>query len=305
MSGNSERLSISPMSLQCRSVMPTRCSTSSRDSGWTSLLVDVHTGVSSNDPYTPIMTPDPRVGISLAGRYSAEFFYRGRWRRDAHSPGSICVHRAGEVTRWRYPVPEDENYRTALVYFPIAELTSAAEHLRRAGQRSALPPLNAIVGRDSAIAHVTHALLHAMEQGVGDLYAETVASWLAVHVLTRYGKREQLNDRYVGVVSDARIARVIELMSSRFSEPLTLGQLAAEACISKYHFVNIFRRKVGQTPHRFLQEIRLEAAVRMLLTSDLSVAQVGLACGFARASHFSSAFKLKYDVTPTAFRARD
>ncbi len=300
----SARPSVSNESLQCRDVIPTARCVSSRDAGWTSLLVDVHTGVSSNEPYNSVMTPDPRVGISLSGRYSAEFFYRGRWRRDVHSPGSICVHRTGEVARWRFPVPEQANYRTALIYFPLAQLASAAEHMRRAGQPSALPPFNAIVGRDLAIAHVAHALIHAMDEGVDDLYAETVASWLAVHVLTRYGKREPLNDRRAGVVTDARISRVIELMSSHFAQPLSLERLAAEACVSKYHFVSLFRRAVGQTPHRYLTEVRLEAAVRLLLTSDLTVTQVGLACGFTRASHFSSAFKMKHGVTPTVFRSR-
>lgn len=295
---------ISAKSLQCRTVMPTERCVSSRDVGWTSLLVDVHSGVSSTDPYTSIHTPDPRVGVSLSGRYSAELFYKGRWRRDMHAPGSICVHRVEDVGRWRYPTPEDNSYRAALVYFPVGQLASAADHLRRAGQPSTVPIFNAIVGRDPAIAHMTVALVRAMEEGVDDLYAGTVASWLAVHVLTHWGRYAMLGERRSGGISDARIARVIEFMSSHFAEAITLDRLAAEACISKYHFVGLFRRKVGQTPYRFLMEIRLEAAARMLATSDLAVAAVARACGFSRFSHFSTAFGQKYGVTPTEFRVR-
>jgi AraC family transcriptional regulator len=293
---------ISAESLQCRSVMPTKRCFSSRDVGWTSLLVDVHTGVSSNDPYTAVVTPDPRVGVSLSGRYSAEYFYKGRWRRDVHSPGSICVHRTGEIARWRYPEPKDDDYRAALIYFPLAQLSSAVDHLRRAGRRSTLPLFNALVGRDPAITHMAFALVRAMEEGVDDLYAATVASWLAVHTLTRWGSYAKLEDRRSGGLSDARLSRVVEYISSHFHEAVTLDRLAAEACVSKYHFVGLFRRHVGQTPYRFLTDVRLEAAARMLVTSELAIADVARACGFVRISHFSTAFRRKYGVTPTAFR---
>ena len=47
----------------------------------------------------------------------------------------------------------------------------------------------------------------------------------------------------------------------------------------------------------------LEAARRMLVTSDLSVAAVGEACGYRAPSHFSAAFAARYGLTPSAFRA--
>ena len=52
---------LAPESLRCRDVMPTVRCISSRDVGWRSLLIDVHSGVSSQNPYTPVRTPDPRV----------------------------------------------------------------------------------------------------------------------------------------------------------------------------------------------------------------------------------------------------
>ena len=284
--------------------MPTSTCVSSRDAGWRSLLVDVHSGVSSSEPFTSVQTPDPRVGVSLSGRYSAELFIKGRWRHDRHTPGSITVRRTNEVSVCRFPKPKDADYRAALIYIPVGQLISAAEHYRRLGQRLEVPQFNAI-GRDPALAQMGLSLFDAMTHGADDLYAETAAAWIAVHLLNRYTRHMNSEDRRSGgILTDARLARVIEFMSCHFAEPLTLERLAAEACISKFHFVRLFRERVGQSPHRYLAELRLDAAQRMLISSELSIAEIALECGYSTATHFSTSFARRFGTSPTSFRMR-
>ena len=226
-----------------------------------------------------------------------------RWRHDAHDPGTICVHRMEEVTRYRFPQPTDANYQTALIYIPVQLLASSLDQFRRPGQSISLPRLNSIVDRDGAITQTAHALLRAMTLGEGDIYAEAAATWLAVHVLSRYGPNAGVQDnRNAGGLTDARLARVVEFMSVHFAQPLTLDRIAQEAHVSKFHFTRLFRERIGQIPYRYLAEIRLDAARRMLLTTDRSVMSVAAACGFASASNFSVAFTRKYGVSPLASR---
>jgi len=299
--------SVSADSLACRSVIPSRRSVSSRDAGWTSLLVEVHTGVNSSEPYSSIPTADQIVGVALSGHYVSEVFRDGRWRRGVYHPGAICIHQPVESVRYRFPRPEPRhgNFTTAMLYLPRAQMAAAVEHLHRPGQRVAASRLNANVARDLAIAQMTSALLRAMLDKVDDLYAETAAAWLAVHLVSRYGSVAGVDDhRNGGTIADARLARVIEFMSAHFDKPLTLDQLASEACVSRFHFARLFRSKVGQSPFAFLSSIRLEAARRMLITSDLSAAEVGAACGYRAPSHFSAAFSAKHGLSPTAFRSR-
>ena len=293
---------IAPETLSCRDVMPTSTCISSRDAGWRSLLIDVHSGVSSSEPFTSVQTPDPRVGVSLSGRYSAELYIKGRWRHDRHTPGSITVRRTDEVSVCRFPKPQDADYRAALIYIPVGQLISAAEHYRRAGQPLEIPEFN-VIGRDPALAQMGLSLFEAMTHGADDLYAETAAAWIAVHLLSRYGTHTNSEDRRSGgILTDARLARVIEYMSCHFAEPLTLEQLAAEACISKFHFVRLFRERVGQSPHRYLAELRLDAAQRMLISSELSIAEIAAECGYSTATHFSTAFARRFGMSPTSFR---
>jgi AraC family transcriptional regulator len=143
----------------------------------------------------------------------------------------------------------------------------------------------------------------AMEQGASELYAETVSAWLATHLLVQsksYVPYE--DDRSAGDISDARLRRVIEFISVRFGEQLTLERLAAEAGISKFHFTRLFREKVGQTPYRYLSEIRLAAAAKMLVTTDLRIGEIALLCGYPIASHFTTAFSARYGAPPLEFR---
>jgi AraC family transcriptional regulator len=193
---------------------------------------------------------------------------------------------------------------TAMLFIPEGQMLAAADHLRRAGQRDRYPDLCTSVDRDPVILQITQSLIQAMQQGVDDFYAETAASWLAVHLITRHGRISIDGDRHGGAITDARLARVLEYMSVHFAEPITLAALAAQACVSKFHFARLFRARMGQTPHSYLTNIRLETASRMLVTTNLPIANVGSACGYPVASHFSAAFAAKYGVTPSTFRAR-
>jgi AraC family transcriptional regulator len=302
-----ERPSVAAESLRSREPIPSARILSSRDYGWTSLLVDVHyghKGAKALEPYTSLPTPDQEIGVALSGRYASQYLYGGRWRRGVYEPGALCIHRRSETRRVRFEPIVGVDSSTAMLYLPKGQVLDAAEHLRRAGQRERYPDLRMSVDRDPLILHATHSLIRAMQQGVDDLYAETTASWLAVHLITRHGGVDLGGSRKAGAFTDARLSRVIEYMSARLAEPMTLAELAAQACISKFHFVRLFRARMGQTPHSFLTDLRLETASRMLITTDLAIASVGIACGYPVASHFSSAFAAKYGATPRTFRAR-
>jgi AraC-like DNA-binding protein len=78
---------------------------------------------------------------------------------------------------------------------------------------------------------------------------------------------------------------------------LTDDRLVREACISRYHFAP-FKAKVGQSPHRYLAGITIDAARRMLETTDQSVAAIGAACGYPASSYFADAFTARYGASP-------
>ncbi len=87
-------------------------------------------------------------------------------------------------------------------------------------------------------------------------------------------------------------------MTERLGEPLTVTDLAAEVRLSPYHFLRMFRRAVGETPHRRLVRMRLAQAQR-LLESGVTVAETARRCGFSSSSHFSAVFVRETGVRPS------
>ncbi|WP_285711628.1 helix-turn-helix domain-containing protein [Erythrobacter oryzae] len=100
-----------------------------------------------------------------------------------------------------------------------------------------------------------------------------------------------------------RLKRVIDFIEANLAEPLTLDLLAHVAGLSVFHFARVFRQATGVSPYRYVSERRLLRAQRLLMSPELSVHEVALACGFARHANFSAAFARARGMSPSAFRA--
>lgn len=101
-----------------------------------------------------------------------------------------------------------------------------------------------------------------------------------------------------------RVKAMISFLQDHFREKLTLDQVAQAASVSRNTCLTSFRRVLGVSPMEYLMNQRLEHALRLLLTSDLPVAQVAEACGFGDASYFGKFFRKKTGLTPTQYRHR-
>ena len=294
---------LSQASYDCRNVIPSGKRVSSRDIGWKSLLVDVHSSLKWHSAYDGVITPDPRIGVSLSGNYITHYHSRRFWRNDIFRPGTTTVLRSEDSRRFRFTPLAGGECAFALIYFPLDELASAADHFRRPGQSTSIPFYNQVKTHDQTIYEVTRALIAAMEVGVPDIYAQSASAWLATHVIFSTGSQFRPDDhRSAGDFSDARLRRVIDYMSANFGDQISLEQLAQEAGLSKYHFTRLFRRKVGVSPIRYLSHMRLEAARDLLITTNLRVRDIAHICGFTAPSHFSTAFAARYGKTPDKFR---
>lgn len=87
-------------------------------------------------------------------------------------------------------------------------------------------------------------------------------------------------------------------------QALTIDELAAQACLSRYHFIRRFRRRYYETPHRYLIRKRLEKAKALLADSSLTVTEICFAVGFESVGSFSTLFHKSVGWTPSIYRAR-
>ncbi|RAZ72482.1 AraC family transcriptional regulator [Mesorhizobium atlanticum] len=105
-----------------------------------------------------------------------------------------------------------------------------------------------------------------------------------------------------GGLSAFDLKRVMAMIESSSADRPTLGDLAKEIGISRFHFGRAFKQSTGMTPHAFIAQRRLEQSAAMLRSTKLSATKIAMECGFASSSHFTTAFKRGFGVNPIEFR---
>ncbi|RSX58525.1 AraC family transcriptional regulator [Bifidobacterium samirii] len=100
------------------------------------------------------------------------------------------------------------------------------------------------------------------------------------------------------------IEDVLAYIANHLHEPLTVGDLAARAYMSEYHFIRVFKKETGYTPHAYVIDARMHAAEYRLINSDIPLRQLCEECGFTDASTFCAAFRKRTGMSPIEFRRR-
>lgn len=101
-----------------------------------------------------------------------------------------------------------------------------------------------------------------------------------------------------------RLLRARDAIDRAYAEPLDVPALARIALMSDAHFIRTFKQTFGETPGRYLQRRRIERAMALLRTSELTIGAICVEVGFASAATFTRQFKEIVGETPSAFRAR-
>lgn len=97
-------------------------------------------------------------------------------------------------------------------------------------------------------------------------------------------------------------ARMASHVISHFTEPLTTAAIADHAGLSLSHAMTVFRRVLGLTMLEYLVRCRVTESQRLLISTTLPVATVGLAAGFGSQSQFYTAFVRALGVPPAQYR---
>ena len=100
------------------------------------------------------------------------------------------------------------------------------------------------------------------------------------------------------------LLRAKDLADARYSEAVSVDDMAAAAGLSRAHFSREFRRAYGESPHQYLLTRRMERAAWLLRATDRSVADVCFSVGLSSVGSFTTSFGRTYGVSPTAYRAQ-
>ncbi|MBN8198820.1 helix-turn-helix domain-containing protein [Thalassospira povalilytica] len=122
------------------------------------------------------------------------------------------------------------------------------------------------------------------------------------HMLRSYSTRRDLGFAVRGGLSPVVKRRVFDFVEAHLDQPLTIEDLADVADLSAYHFARMFRKTVGEAPHKFVLRQRIERAMEMLRDDRASVAEIALATGFSSQAHLTTRFSHFTGLTPAKYR---
>jgi AraC family transcriptional regulator len=153
---------------------------------------------------------------------------------------------------------------------------------------------------NSQITHILGALTAESDAGNpgGIAFVEALATGLSHQLALHAGISKPQVEHIRGGLSSTAKRVTLELMNERLDGHLTIEVLARETGLSQAHFARAFKETMGLAPHRYLLNLRLERARRMLDSPDAMLADVALRTGFADQAHFSRLFKREFGVTP-------
>ena len=107
---------------------------------------------------------------------------------------------------------------------------------------------------------------------------------------------------YTAAKNPDRILSMVAFIQENFAEKLTLEDIAASASVSTRECLRCFKESIQQSPMDYLIEYRIRTARKLLETTDLSVTEIALRCGFNSPSYFTKQFHRICGMTPAACR---
>lgn len=101
---------------------------------------------------------------------------------------------------------------------------------------------------------------------------------------------------------DDRMNRIYEYVMYNFREKMTLTDISAVACLSEVAFCKYFKSHTGKSFFNFLNDIKIGYACRLLLESNMNIAEVCYESGFNNLSHFNQQFRRHLKSSPQRYR---
>lgn len=272
----------------------------SHDRPWRNLCAELRS-------HTPgeIVPPEPtQLEVTMIVRGSACVVRRrtGRWQQNV----------ARDRTVWFCPIgvqEEEINLSADIpevlhVYLPRDQfaLLSTVDGLAGASPMQ----IAYLAGvEDELVRQICFRILQELinETAGGQMLVESLAQSLAAHLAASYGSASPGSPHPERPGLDPRrLNRVIEFMNANVATAISVADLAEVACLSRHHFSRAFQAATGLPPHRYMSELRLNRARRMLGETDTPIARISEDCQFSSQAAFSRAFLRGTGTTPSDYR---
>jgi AraC-like DNA-binding protein len=158
--------------------------------------------------------------------------------------------------------------------------------------------------KDPVFGHLAQVLALALDRQseASPLFIEQLGVTIGTHLVDRYGSARGQLVKPGRRLSSLHEARAKDMLLARTHGNVSLEEIASACHLSRSYFIRAFRETTQRTPHQWLLEQRIERARHLLRTSDSSLSDIAIACGFADQSHFTRTFSQLVGTPPGNWR---
>lgn len=153
------------------------------------------------------------------------------------------------------------------------------------------------------LASLFRSMLNRQLEPTDRLFLDGIQLALAAHLMGTYSSAHWQPSTRTPTIDTKRLQRVLDFIEARIAAEITLDDLAAEACLSPFHFSRVFRAATGMAPHQYVISRRIEAAKEKLRFAQSSLVEIALDTGFGSQANFTRVFRKVTGVTPGQYRA--
>ncbi len=276
-------------------VWPLKATSAGR--AWEGVHIDEFSEIVLADHFAP---PRDHANIAVCTGTSPLVIQRrgGKTFASPSKVGEFSINPAGFESHWDGRIPTHLSMRP-----DPAKLEEMASDLRRVGI-ARFQFANVFRLRDPTIEHIARIFgleLNRAPHPVQQLLIESLAVTLCAHLLRSYTNAVGIEARSAGTADLASLARAIAYIEDNPDRNVSLAELAGAAGVSRFHFSRLFRRKIGQSPVRYVERSRIERAKILIVQAELSLADIAQAVGFSDQSHFTRRFRFHEGRTPGQF----
>lgn len=220
----------------------------------------------------------------------------GQWQRARSTPGSLSIMEAQQDNEWEWEGEFDELH----ICLKPKILESASEELF--GKTSRLT--NGVNLQDAWIHQIGMQLLANLQSPTSTtkLFGDLMAQSLSLQLLRNHSTEKKRDDLGRVKISRPRLQRALDYIESNLAADITIEDIAGAAAMSPFHFAHCFRQSMGNSPHQYLIQRRIDRAAEMLRHTREPISQIALSVGFPNQSHFTTVFKRLIGTTPLSYR---
>jgi len=154
--------------------------------------------------------------------------------------------------------------------------------------------IKALVQESSTGAPYTDSLMHC-------LLTETIIRLLqGIYTTPSAQPSSVVRQNYL----DELFEQIIHYVESKIYEPLTVADICQQFSLSRSTLQLLFKNTVGQSPKKYISDMKLERSCQMLRENKYTISEISLKLGYSSIHYFSNAFNQKYHISPSEYAKR-